>query len=96
METALQNLSKKSITSAISVVKITLCSLKAGPQRARKLELAGILPEDVKYDDMDHNLGSTSQGSCKMCSKNTKICVRNIIYDYMPKRGLCFEKYHCN
>ena len=67
-----KNLSKKSITSAISVVKITLCLLKAGPQRARKLELAGILPEDVKYDDMDYNLGSISQESCKMCSKTQK------------------------
>ena len=71
METALQSLSRKSITSTM-FSQITLCLLKAGRQRVRKLELAGILLEDVRYDGMDHTLGSTSQKRCKVCSKNTK------------------------
>ena len=66
--------------------KITLCLLKAGPQPVRKLEWTGILPEEVRYDGMDHTLGSKSQGRCKVCSKKQKICLRNVMYGYMPKK----------
>ena len=75
--------------------QITLCLLKAGPQRVRKLEFAGILPEDVRYDGMDHTLGSTSQARCKVCSKNTKNMCKKCNVRLHAKRGkLCFEKYH--
>ena len=36
--------------------QITLCSLKAGRKRVRGPVLAGILPEDVRFDGMDHTL----------------------------------------
>ena len=75
--------------------QIALCLLKAGSQRVRKLELAGILPEDVRYNGIDHTLGSTSQGRCKVCSKNTKnICKKCNVRLHAEKGMLCFEKYH--
>ena len=77
--------------------QITLCLLKAGWQRVRKLELAGILPEDVRYDGMDYTLGSTSQGRCKVCSKNTKnMCKKGNVRVHAKRGKLCFKKYHSN
>ena len=75
--------------------QITLCLHKAGPEPERKFELAGILPEDVRYDNMDQTLGSTSQGRCKVCSKNTKnMCKKSNVRLHAESGKLCFEKYH--
>ena len=77
--------------------QITLCLLKAGRQRVRKLELAEILPEDVRYDGMDHILGSTSQEKCKVCSKNTKnMCKKGNVRLNAEREKLCFKKYRRN
>ena len=49
----------------------------------------------VRYDGIDHTLGSTSQGRCKVCSKNTKNICKKCNVRLHAKRGkLCFEKYH--
>ena len=73
---------------------VTICLLKAGPQRARN-ELPRTLPDDVRYDVIDHILGSTTQGRCKVCSKNTKNMCKKCNVRLHTERGKeCFGVYH--
>ena len=41
---------------------MTHCLLKADPNRASGPELVETLPEDVKFDGMDHTLKNTTEG----------------------------------
>ena len=69
--------------------QIALCLLKAGPQRGRISMSAGTLPANVRFDGMDHTLGSTTQGRCKVCSKNTKNMCRKCNIGYMRRGENC-------
>ena len=67
--------------------QITPYLLKAGPQRVRKLELAGVLAENVRYDGVDRTLGFTSQERYKVWSKNIKnICKKCNVQLHMERR----------
>ena len=38
-----------------------------------------VLPDNVRYDGVDHVRVSAPQGRCKICQKNT-LCVKNVMF----------------
>ena len=90
--------------------EVTPYLLKTGPQRGGRLDIAGGIPEDIRYDPTDDLLGYISwgrinnisvgipfcsQGRCKVCSKNTKKMRAECNVRLHVGRGKqCFQKYH--
>ena len=58
---------------------------------------AAFLPEDIRYDGMNHILGSTTQGRCKFCQKNTKNMCKKCNVRLHAERGKELKlKLKCN
>lgn len=76
---------------------VTLCLLKDDVHHPRTPGGAASLPEDVRYDGMNHILGSTAQSRCKFCQKkNTKNMCKKCNVSLHAERGRqYFEMYHC-
>ena len=73
--------------------QVTLCLLKADeePKNRPKFEL----PQDVRFDKINHFRGQTSQGRCQICKNNTKTMCKKFNVRLHAERGkLCFEMYH--
>ena len=71
---------------------IFLCLLKAEQANERLSESLPGLPAEAK---LNHLLGSTTQGRCKICKKNTKnVCVKCDVRLYADWGKLCFKNYH--
>ena len=75
--------------------QVTFCLLKADEEPRNRPEGKPELPQDVRFDKINHFQGPTSQGRCKMCKKNTKTMCKNCNVRLHAERGkLCFKMYH--
>ena len=74
---------------------MTLCLLKTKEEPRNIPEGEAELPQDVRFDKVNHFQRPTSQGRCKMCKKIPKPCVKKCNVRLHAQRGqLCFEVYH--
>ena len=75
--------------------QVTLCLLKADEKLRNRPEGEFELLQEVRFDKINHFLGSTSQERCKMCKKNTKtMCKKCNVRLHAEHGKLCFEMYH--
>ena len=65
--------------------QVTLCWLKADKEPQNRPDGEAKLPQEVRFDGMNHFREATSQELCKMCKKIPKPFVKNAMYACMQK-----------
>ena len=75
---------------------ITMTLLQSETQKgSRALKGARYPTHESRYDGMNHIPGTTSQGRCKVCKKNTKTwCTKCQIRLHSERGGMCFDIFH--
>lgn len=74
---------------------VTLCLLKVDIAHPPRPSSTAALPGEVRYDGINHMLGTTTQGRCKVCQKNTKnMCKKCGVRLHTERGKQCFEMYH--
>lgn len=76
--------------------EVVLCLLKAEQaEQWVKERLQPYTIDDIRFDGMNHKLGTTTQGRCKICKKNTKcLCEKCKVRLHSERGKLCFKQYH--
>jgi DNA excision repair protein ERCC-6 len=77
--------------------QIVICLLKA--QSRERVQVGGgahvDLPDDVRYDNIGHELVDTTQGRCIVCSTNTRTkCAKCNVRLHIARNKQCFSIYH--
>ena len=74
---------------------MTLCLLKADEEPRNRPDSETEIPQDVRFDRINHFRGPTSQGRCKTCKRNTKTMCKKCNARLHAERGkLCFKVHY--
>lgn len=79
--------------------QVVLCLLKAGTDLKPRLQVGGgrlaDLPDDIRYDGLEHDRQPCSQGRCKLCQKNCRVqCCKCNVRLHADHGKKCFLLYH--
>ncbi len=79
-------------------VQITISLLKSEDPNPR-LQIGGgqrpVLPNNLRYDSISHDVTPTTQGRCIMCSGNTRSkCQKCDVRLHYSHNKECFKQYH--
>jgi hypothetical protein len=74
---------------------IALCLLKKTPRRSIMRGQHSHFPIEIRYDGIAHDVVSTSQGRCVLCSTNTRsMCDKCGVRLHYSRGAVCFNVYH--